>query len=307
MSAMFTKLAVMALAASVARAAPWQSEAATASSAASSTTSMMAESTAATSADPAPTTTAGGDIAVGTGFPTFLDPLPTDVAASLKKLAKDVNADVTQVDRFTNLLSDDGKTPLTGQALQDRLVFDFKRAPKGGNGGRILVANENNFPLLVGNGIAGAVGFLEPCGMNSPHTHPRATEMLTVVEGEIETGFVLENGLFGDAAKATFGNGTLAFPFNATLNQFQSTIFLQGSIHFQFNNQCKDAIFVAALNSADPGTSQIAQNFFTLDDRIVDIMLGDVNQITPSNLKQFRGNLPANLVKAADECIARCY
>ncbi|KAK6438268.1 hypothetical protein LTR95_005533 [Oleoguttula sp. CCFEE 5521] len=322
MSAMFTKLAVMALAASVAQAAPWQSDSATASSAASSTTSMMAESSAATSAvsystamgsgvstvqDPAPTTTAGGDIAVGTGFPTFLDPIPTDVAASLKKLAKDVNADVTQVDRFTNLLSDDGKTPLTGQALQDRLVFDFKRAPKGGNGGRILVANENNFPLLVGNGIAGAVGFLEPCGMNSPHTHPRATEMLTVVEGEIETGFVLENGLFGDAAKATFGNGTLAFPFNATLNQFQSTIFPQGSIHFQFNNQCKDAIFVAALNSADPVTSQIAQNFFTLDDRIVDITLGDVNQITPSNLKQFRGNLPANLVKAADECIARCY
>lgn len=80
--------------------------------------------------------------------------------------------------------------------------------------------------------------------MNSPHTHPRATEFLTVVEGQLEVGFVMENGLFKDAAKEQLN--ALAFPFNTTLDQFEATIFPQGSIHFQFNPTCERAIFVSA-------------------------------------------------------------
>ena len=182
----------------------------------------------------------------------------------------------------------------------------------GGDGGRILVANEKNFPFLVSsksdgsNAISGAVAFLEPCGMNPPHTHPRATQILTVVEGELEVGFVMENGLFAAAAKDI---NALAFPFNTTVQQFEATIFPQGSIHFQFNPTCERSIFVAALNSADPGTSQIAQNFFVLDSDIVDITLGVTeggNKLDPSNVDQFRKNLPANLVLAVDSCKAKC-
>lgn len=244
-----------------------------------------------------------------TGFPSFVS--STIDATAAAALAKNLNSDLTQVDRLQELLSVNhaGSVPLTDpQQVHDQLAFDFKAAPTGGDGGRILVATEKNFPLLVGENIAGAVAFIEPCGMNSPHTHPRATEFLTVVEGELEVGFVMENGLFAAAAKDI---NALAFPFNTTLKQFEATIFPQGSIHFQFNPTCERSIFVAALNSADPGTSQIAQNFFTLDEEIVDIALGvtggqRVNKLDPSSVDQFRNNLPANLVRAVDSCKAKC-
>jgi oxalate decarboxylase/phosphoglucose isomerase-like protein (cupin superfamily) len=251
----------------------------------------------------------------GTGFPSFVS--STIDATAAAQLAKQLDADLTQVDVLQELLSvnHDVKNlvPITDpEDVHDQLTFDFKAAPVGGDGGRILVANEKNFPFLVSsksdgsNGISGAVAFLEPCGMNSPHTHPRATEILTVVEGELEVGFVMENGLFAAAAKDI---NALAFPFNTTVQQFEATIFPQGSIHFQFNPTCERSIFVAALNSADPGTSQIAQNFFTLDQEIVDITLGVTeggNKLDPSSVDQFRKNLPANLVRAVDSCRAKC-
>jgi hypothetical protein len=293
MSAMM-KIAVAALAASIAQAKPvnvanaYSGPSKPYSAASSSATSYATQGS------------SGGSQT--TGFPEFVS--ATAVASAVASLAKDINSDLTQVDRLQELLSVDNKgaVPLSDpKAIHDALSFDFKTAPVGGDGGRILVANEGNFPFLVGEGIAGAVAFIEPCGMNSPHTHPRATEFLTVVEGQLEVGFVMENGLFKDAAKAI---NALAFPFNTTLNQFEATIFPQGSIHFQFNPTCERAIFTAALN---PGTSQIAQNFFTLPDDIVNITLGGKNHIDPSNVDQFRANLPANLVLAADSCKARCH
>lgn len=83
-----------------------------------------------------------------------------------------------------------------------------------------------------------------PCGMNTPHTHPRATEILYLVNGEIETGFIEENG-------ARFVHNTL--------KKGQGTLFPQGSIHYQINVGCDPVLFVAALNDEDPGTTQIAQ------------------------------------------------
>ena len=80
--------------------------------------------------------------------------------------------------------------------------------------------------------------------MNTPHTHPRATEILYLVDGEMEAGFIEENGA--------------RFVRNA-LTGGQGTIFPQGSVHYQINIGCKPALFVAALNNEDPGTTQIAQ------------------------------------------------
>ena len=68
----------------------------------------------------------------------------------------------------------------------------------------------------------------------------------------------------------------------------------------------ESAAFVATLNSEDPGTSQVAQNLFFLDDKIVDIVLGDNIQIDGSNIAEFRDSLPANLVQAVDSCLSRC-
>ena len=80
--------------------------------------------------------------------------------------------------------------------------------------------------------------------MNTPHTHPRATEILYLVTGEMEAGFIEENG-------ARFVDNVLT--------KGQGTLFPQGSIHYQINTGCDPVLFVAALNSEDPGTIQVSQ------------------------------------------------
>jgi hypothetical protein len=127
--------------------------------------------------------------------------------------------------------------------------------------------------------------------------HPRATEFLTVVGGSISFGYVLENGLVDPPNSPEIAG---------TLTTFEGTVFPQGSIHFQFNNNCDNATFVASLNSEDPGTNQIAQGFFALNEDLVDATLGFPKTIDGSNIKEFRSKLPDNLVLAVDNCMAKC-
>ncbi len=63
-----------------------------------------------------------------------------------------------------------------------------------GAGGHTVAASSENMPALVGNGMAMTIGFLGPCGMNTPHTHPRATEFNFAVNGSLKGGFLAENG-----------------------------------------------------------------------------------------------------------------
>jgi len=223
-------------------------------------------------------------------------PAPTEDAAAL---FRDLFTAPTAIKRFQRLLVK-GETLLTGDALRKMVVFPFTPANPAPNakGGATKAANIETFPILTGLGISKTLGFLEPCGINTPHVHPRATEFLTLVEGKnLKFGYVLENGLV-----AAGQNPEIA----GTLNKFEGTVFPQGSIHFQFNDNCDKATFVAALNSEDPGTSQVAQNFFALNAGVVNATLGFPKTIDGKNIEEFRKMIPANLAQDIDVCLARC-
>lgn len=74
-------------------------------------------------------------------------------------------------------------------------------------------------PALVGNGMAMTIGFLGPCGMNTPHTHPRATEFNFAVNGSLQAGLLVENGarfIVNDlppGSAAIFPKGTAIYVF----------------------------------------------------------------------------------------------
>lgn len=80
--------------------------------------------------------------------------------------------------------------------------FKFDLSPQGshsnaanGLGGQGYLAEVGNYPVLMGTGLSVAIGFLNPCGLDSIHIHNRATEMVTLVKGtSLTTGFVLEDG-----------------------------------------------------------------------------------------------------------------
>lgn len=155
-------------------------------------------------------------------------------------------------------------------------------------GGNVTSANVANFPALFANGIAMTIAQMEPCGMNTPHTHPRATEMLYLVSGTMEVGFIEENG-------ARFVKNTLT--------KGQGTLFPQGSVHYQVNTGCDPVLFVAALNNEDPGSIQIAQRFFGLPPDVAQATLGDIGLQEVNDLS---GGIPDNMAIGVDRCLQKC-
>ena len=87
-----------------------------------------------------------------------------------------------------------------------------------------------------------------PWGINAPHTHPRASEILTVIEGSLEVGFVTSN--------------TENRLFTTVLQKGDVFVFPEGLIHFQRNNGDGYALAIAALSSQKPGTITIANAVF---------------------------------------------
>ncbi|KIJ30044.1 hypothetical protein M422DRAFT_61761 [Sphaerobolus stellatus SS14] len=197
-------------------------------------------------------------------------------------------------DRFKKLLTDSSGNLLTGDALRQLTVFDFnQQAPAAGaKGGSILLATVDNFPILQGLGISGAISFVEPCGLNIPHTHPRADEFFFTLDGILDTGFVMENGFNTE--------------IETQLGKYQGTVFPMGSIHYQQNPTCSPAVFVAALNSEDPGRSDIATSFWMLPSDVIDAALGFPTTIGGQNIDQWRSHLPVNLAAGIDTCLKTC-
>ncbi|KAI0375614.1 RmlC-like cupin [Pilatotrama ljubarskyi] len=183
----------------------------------------------------------------------------------------------TQVDRIKLLDKDSDFT------------FNFLNATATkGAGGSAVGATVANFPALVNNAMAMTIGFLGPCGMNTPHTHPRATEMLYVVNGTLSSGMIAENGA--------------RFVFN-TLEAGSAMIFPKGSIHFQQNEGCEPMMFVAALNNEDPGVESIAQRYFGLPPDVVAASLGDLGVQEVAGIESM---IPDNIALGTQECLDRC-
>jgi oxalate decarboxylase/phosphoglucose isomerase-like protein (cupin superfamily) len=197
-------------------------------------------------------------------------------------------------DRLKKLLTDSSGNLLTGDALRQLTVFDFNnQAPAAGaSGGSILLATVDNFPILEELGISGAVSFVEPCGLNIPHLHPRASELFTVIDGILDTGFVQENGFNTDV--------------ETQLGKYQATVFPMGSIHYQQNPTCSPAVFVAALNSEDPGRSDIATSYWMLPSDVVDAALGFPETIGAGNIADWKSHLPVNLAAGVESCLQAC-
>lgn len=151
----------------------------------------------------------------------------------------------TTADRLTLLY----KADLTGSYFKYNFNLDTNPSPGGGTGlgGSGVLANRKNFPALISLGVAASVGFLNLCGMNTPHTHCRATVPITS-GGNVKSSFIQENGETTEIA--------------TVLNRYEGGILPMGSIHYNFNDSCDPAVFIVAFSDQGPGLSRIAQDFF---------------------------------------------
>lgn len=65
-------------------------------------------------------------------------------------------------------------------------------------------------------------------------------------------------------------------------------------------------MFVAGLNSDDPGASSIAQNFFGLGQDVVEATLGFPEAIGGENFQAFKDKIPVPFARGVEECLKRC-
>eukprot|EP00921_Rhytidocystis_pertsovi_P001920 GHVQ01003257.1.p1 GENE.GHVQ01003257.1~~GHVQ01003257.1.p1 ORF type:complete len:277 (+),score=31.97 GHVQ01003257.1:976-1806(+) len=178
------------------------------------------------------------------------------------------------------------------QFLPEEFVFDlFGRAPaSNGYGGTIRPVFVGDLPSLKGQGVSYVLIRLEPCGINLPHVHPRATEIIAVIEGEgyQVMGFAEENG-GGEAVINTLHKGEVTF-------------FPQGLIHYQQNLGCKEAVYIASLNSEDPGVITAATQLFTLPNEALQATFATDEY----EVKKLRGRLPAGPAEGREACLKKC-
>jgi quercetin dioxygenase-like cupin family protein len=115
-------------------------------------------------------------------------------------------------------------------------------------GSNVTLVNVDKIPGLNTQGISLARIDFAPYGENPPHTHPRGTEILLVLEGSLYVGFVTsnpENRLF-----------------SKILNKGDVFVFPIGLIHFQFNVGHTNALALSGLSSQNPGVITIANAVF---------------------------------------------
>jgi quercetin dioxygenase-like cupin family protein len=118
-------------------------------------------------------------------------------------------------------------------------------------GSNVTTVNVEKIPGLNTLGISLARIDFAPYGENPPHTHPRGTEILVVIEGTLLVGFVTsnpENRLF-----------------TKVLNKGDVFVFPIGLIHFQFNVGHTNAIAISGLSSQNAGVITIADAIFGSD------------------------------------------
>ncbi|XP_006645385.1 germin-like protein 1-3 [Oryza brachyantha] len=113
-------------------------------------------------------------------------------------------------------------------------------------GSVVTPANVENLPGLNTMGVSVARIDYAPWGVNPPHTHPRATEIIFVLEGSLDVGFITTSNKL----------------FARTVCRGEVFVFPRGLVHFQKNNGNSPAAVISAFNSQLPGTQSIAETLF---------------------------------------------
>jgi len=135
--------------------------------------------------------------------------------------------------------------------------------------------NSEVFPALTGLGVSTALLEYRPGGINTLHTHPRGTEVLTLAQGKLHVGLVdSSNKLY---TQVLLPGDVFVFP--------------KGLVHYQINLGKHTAIAYAAFSSSNPGTISLPGNIFASG--IEDVVLQAAFKVDANVIDQLQAALQA--------------
>lgn len=165
-------------------------------------------------------------------------------------------AKVNATDFFSDILAKPGATNGT-----------FKSAVTGANVQKIAGLNTL--------GVSMARIDYAPGGINPPHTHPRATEIVFVLQGELFVGFITTNNQL----------------ISKTIKTGEVFVFPKGLVHFQKNVGYGLASVIAAFNSQLAGTQSIATTLFAATPPVPDNVLAQTFQVDDKVVDKIKAGL----------------
>lgn len=115
-------------------------------------------------------------------------------------------------------------------------------------------------------------------GLNPPHTHPRASEILVVTEGTLLVGFINTNNTL----------------FSTTLKTGDVFVFPRGLVHFQQNIGSVNAVAIVAFNSQNPGLQAVAPALFGASPPVAVSVLARAFQIDDKLVKILQHNFTSS-------------
>lgn len=121
---------------------------------------------------------------------------------------------------------------------------DFKAAP-----GTFTIKKGavDVFPALRGLGVSYSILEYYPETTNPVHTHPRGTELLYLIKGQLDVGLV-------DTSNKLY---------TQTLQEGDVFVFPKGLLHYQINLSPNVARAISAFSSSNPGTLSLPSALFS--------------------------------------------
>ncbi|KAF2571720.1 hypothetical protein F2Q70_00000367 [Brassica cretica] len=161
-------------------------------------------------------------------------------------------------------------TQVTPEDFYFQGLATAKAAANSSTGAIVTSATVEKLPGLNTLGLSMSRIDYAPNGLNPPHVHPRASEVIFVLEGQLYVGFVTTAGKL--VAKY--------------INKGEVFVFPKGLLHFQKNIAgSAPASVLAAFDSQLPGTqSLVASLFGALPDNI----LVETFKIKPKQVKTIK-------------------
>ncbi|XP_062180898.1 germin-like protein 5-1 [Phragmites australis] len=158
--------------------------------------------------------------------------------------------------------------------------FYFKGLGAAGNtnntyGSVVTGANVEKVPGLNTLGVSMSRIDYAPGGLNPPHIHPRATEMIFVLQGTLDVGFI------------TTGNKLVA----KTITTGDVFVCPRGLVHFQKNNGNVPAAVISAFNSQLPGTQSLAMTLFAATPEVPNNVLTKAFQVGTKEVEKIKSRL----------------
>ncbi|XP_040993716.1 germin-like protein 9-3 [Juglans microcarpa x Juglans regia] len=121
---------------------------------------------------------------------------------------------------------------------------------------KVSKASLAEFPALAGQSVSYAILQYPAGSINPPHTHPRSAELLFLLGGALEVGFI----------------DTTNKLYTQVLQTGDLFVFPKGLVHYQFNSDANSsATAISAFGSVNAGTVSVPTTVFTtgIDDAIL--------------------------------------